>query len=246
MLYKYFSKNNWTNLVVALLVGMTAAYYAVKVYGLSNLSINENTLKTEVASINMNENQKLVINENQIKDMKKVDFEKIGTITVPFPQTHIQLPYPWIVIKQVNMNTFILVKDPFRFMVPNYLDKTKKSFVLWSLIDGTEPECFVYSEYQVINTTSDNMAPENNTPVMKTMSASDFPEKANKGSKSVRTAKKTTISTSIDTLISDRDELWKKELSFLFPFEETPLQSPQDIARFIKNELPQICEKQSK
>lgn len=83
--------------------------------------------------------------EVKIQSFPRILTEQVGVIPTPLPDRRgFKTPGMWKPVKMMNETSVYLVKDGYRFLVPNPTDKSNSSYVLWTKLNGNDPEIIIW------------------------------------------------------------------------------------------------------
>lgn len=178
--------------------------------------------------VKYNRSERETQKHKRINDDQQIELmQQIGSITLPLP--HIDdgvLPEGYKVIKQINDHTYIICRNPYAYLVPDYSDPEHKKFLLWYGKNGQAPELSLYAikpEMQPMSVSAPSIDSRHmmiQSPLPKNISAED-----------------------IKTIEINRDMHWLGALSNVLPLEGTPVQTPEQVADFLQSYLQQLKER---
>ena len=83
--------------------------------------------------------------EKRIQYIPRIAKEQVGVINTPLPDRRgFQIPGQWTAVKMIDEKAVYLVKNGRRYLVPNYADPSRSTYLLWTTIGGEEPEIIIW------------------------------------------------------------------------------------------------------
>jgi hypothetical protein len=83
--------------------------------------------------------------EEHIKHVPRIPFTQVGVISTPLPNVRgFRIPPRWRPVKMLDDTHVYLVKDAYRFLVPNHGDQSHSTYLLWTQENGAMPEVILW------------------------------------------------------------------------------------------------------
>lgn len=84
--------------------------------------------------------------EDAIEGIPRATMSQVGAVYAPLPDHRgFLLPGRWRPVKMINDTAVYVVKDAYQFLQPNVNDPTRRSYLLWTKLNGEQPEILIWN-----------------------------------------------------------------------------------------------------